>query len=208
MIQQPVKSHQLDTKTFSSDKHAVKKTLIDYNNIGVFVDMSNLYYTTLTKFKRKINYTSYLSFCVQNILKNDNKVRLVKAVAYGGQINHQADSFIRALKRVGFEVKYKEPKRIIHDVNKLLPSGEIKETRKSNWDVGITVDVLEFVQKQKDLGDPISTIILGSADSDMIPLIESLKSKKIRTVVFGCDVSRSLANVCDQCWEITEQILQ
>ena len=152
--------------------------------IGVFCDVSNLYYCVSHRFEgRKLDYRKYLAF-IQDL--GD----IQYAYAYGSQMKGQAHAFVAALKGAGFIPKFKSPKEIQGKVYK----------RKADWDVGIAIDMI------KGMTD-LDTMILGSADSDMAPAVEYVREQNVKVIVFACGVSRELHDLCDVL-EIPESLLE
>jgi len=108
--------------------------------LGLFVDVSNLYYCIKHKYKSKLNYRRFLDY-VQDLGDLDF------AIAYGAKSNDQADAFIKTLESLGFEIRYKSPK--VYKGNTVV--------KKADWDVGITIDIV------KRMGS-VDIICLGSAE--------------------------------------------
>lgn len=129
--------------------------------IGLYVDLSNLYYCVGNKFHKKVDYTKYKAFI-------DDVGTITRAVAYGAQVKDEACKFIEALHKSGFEHKYKRPKT--------FPNG----TRKADWDIGICVDIITEL-------DQYDMVVIGSADGDMLPLAEYIvkKGKKVLFLASG-----------------------
>jgi uncharacterized LabA/DUF88 family protein len=124
----------------------VKKT----NKIAVFVDVQNIYYTTRQAYGRQFNYRK-----LWKRISNDGQI--VSATAYA---IHRGDDnqlkFQDALKHIGFTVKLK-------------PYIQRSDgSAKGDWDVGITIDVLEAA---KD----VDTIVLLSGDGDFDLLLDKIK---------------------------------
>jgi uncharacterized LabA/DUF88 family protein len=155
--------------------------------IGVFVDVSNLYYCIGKKYKsRKLDYKKYLEY-----IRSLGDVTI--ANAYGAQVKNQAASFLYCLRQVGFTPKYQTPKSF-------SDNGQI--VKKADYDVKITVDILE------NLSD-LDIIVLGSADSDFVPLLRTLCEQHKKVIVFACKISgdiTALENVT--CIEIPESFIE
>jgi uncharacterized LabA/DUF88 family protein len=155
--------------------------------IGVFVDVSNLYYCIGKKYKgRKLDYKQYIEYV--RALGD-----IIIANAYGAQIKNQAESFLYCLRQVGFTPKYETPKS--YSENGVI-------TKKADYDVKITVDIIENLDK-------LDLIVLGSADSDFVPLIKSLIEKDKKIIIFACKISKEivlLENVT--CIEIPESFIE
>lgn len=136
--------------------------------IAIFVDVQNIYYTTRDTYSRQFNYKKLW----QRISEQGD---IVCANAYA---THRGDDkqikFQDALKYIGFTVKLK-------------PFIQRSDgSAKGDWDVGITIDVMEVA---KD----VDTVILLSGDGDFGILLEKIKkSYAVSTEVYG--VSALTAN--------------
>ncbi|MEK0324965.1 MAG: NYN domain-containing protein [Nitrosopumilus sp.] len=157
-------------------------------HIAIFADVSNLYYCIGMKYPdRKLNYAAYYEYISELGL-------IEQAIAYGAQLEREAEGFIYCLKSAGFEPKYKTPKTYRSD-------GKIK--RKADWDVGIAMDLVRLaLDKQYDM------LVLGSADGDLCPLVEWLKELGIIVIILACGISRDLRLLADQAIEIPESLLE
>ena len=142
--------------------------------VGVFVDVSNLYYSAKVMYSKKVNF--------KNILKEvvgDRK--LVRAIAYVIKAeNPEEQKFFEALEGMGYEVKSKEL-QIFYGGHK-----------KGDWDVGIAMDTIRLAPK-------LDVVVLISGDGDYIPLVEYLKSigQQTEVVAFGRSASGKLREVAD-----------
>ena len=128
---------------------------------AIFVDVQNIYYTTQEAFGRKFDYWKLWQ-------KLSDEFNIVVANAYA---IHRGDDkqlrFQNALKNIGFTVKRK-------------PYIQRKDgSAKGDWDVGITIDVLEAARK-------VETVVLLSGDGDFDMLLEKLKSTyQVTAEVYG-----------------------
>ncbi len=118
--------------------------------IAVFVDVQNIYYTTRQSFGRQFNYQA-----LWQQLSDRGNIAIANAYA-----THRGDDkqlkFQNALKHIGFTVKLK-------------PFIQRSDgSAKGDWDVGITIDVLEAA---KD----VDTVVLLSGDGDFDLLLEKIK---------------------------------
>lgn len=157
--------------------------------IAVYVDLSNLYYSINRKWgNRKLSYNEYTTF-----IKGIGDV--IKLKAYGAQAKSQATGFIKRVGRLGYEVKYKEPKVFVKENGGII--------KKADWDVGIAVDVIKDMENEK-----IDLVILGSADGDMEPLVNYLIDKDIKVVVIACNIANELKKSATKCIEIIESMLE
>jgi len=155
--------------------------------VAVFVDLSNLYYTVDKYFNgRRLSYSYYLK-------RATGGEKLIKAVAYGSKIGEQADRFIGMLSAFGFETKYKEVKTIIRG-DRII--------HKADWDVGISMDVVDFLSNHN-----VDRIVLGSADSDMAPLVKWIINQGVKCHILAANISYELKAVATSWEEINESFL-
>lgn len=151
------------------------------NKIAVFVDVGNLYYCTGKKFEaRKLDYRKYLEYC-----KTFGEI--YQAYAYGSQVKEEAKNFILCLKQIGFLTKFKENER--------------EERRRVNWGSGITIDIVNVVER-------VDMVIIGSSDPDLLPAIEHIKSKGVKVVIIAAGVHRDLKKACNSFVEVSEDMLE
>lgn len=142
--------------------------------IGVFVDVQNIYYTTREAFGRSFDYRKFW----QHISEQGD---IIKANAYA--IKRNVDDqigFQKALRHIGFDVILKPMLR------------RADGTAKGDWDVGITIDVLEAAPE-------LDQVILLSGDGDFsILMTHIMKKHNIKTRVFGVPklTSDTLINAC------------
>lgn len=155
------------------------------NKIAIFVDVQNIYYTTRQAYGRQFDYR-----------------QLWRAVATTGEIvlanayaTHRGDDgqlkFQTALKHIGFSVKLK-PFIQRHD-----------GSAKGDWDVGITIDVLEAAGQ-------VDTIVLLSGDGDFDLLLQKVRvSYGVRAEVYGVRAltAQSLIDAADSFHEIGSGLL-
>lgn len=131
--------------------------------IAIFSDVQNIYYTTRDAFGRPFNYRSLWK-------KIAKQGEIVTAKAYAiDKGDDQQIKFQDALKHMGFEVKLK-------------PYIQRRDgSAKGDWDVGITIDVMEAAAS----GD-IDTIILLSGDGDFDLLLDKVRQAYgVHTEVYG-----------------------
>ncbi len=118
--------------------------------IAVFADVQNIYYTTRQVYGRQFNYRKFWQrISTQGVI--------VSATAYA---IHRGDDkqlkFQDALKHIGFSVRLKPYIQ--------RSDGSVK----GDWDVGITIDVLQAAKE-------VDTVILLSGDGDFDLLLEKIK---------------------------------
>jgi len=131
------------------------------NKIAVFVDVQNIYYTTRDTYGRQFNYRKLWQ-------KLSAEGEIVSATAYAIARNDDSQiKFQDALKHIGFEVKLK-------------PYIQRRDgSAKGDWDVGITIDVMENAKN-------IDTVVLLSGDGDFDLLLRKIKTDyEINTEVYG-----------------------
>jgi uncharacterized LabA/DUF88 family protein len=128
------------------------------HKIAIFADVQNIYYTTRDTFNRPFNYRAFMH---ELSLNND----IVSAYAYAiDRGDPQQMKFQSALKHIGFEVKLK-------------PFIQRSDgSAKGDWDVGITIDVLEQAPH-------VDEVILLSGDGDFAILLDTITRK------YGCKTS-------------------
>ena len=118
--------------------------------IAIFVDVQNIYYTTRDAYGRQFNYRKLWQ-------KISTEGEIVSATAYAIHRNDDKQlKFQDALKHIGFTVKLK-------------PYIQRSDgSAKGDWDVGITIDVMETA---KD----VDTVVLLSGDGDFDLLLKKIK---------------------------------
>ena len=131
--------------------------------IAVFADVQNIYYTTRQAYGKQFNYRKLW----QKIAAQGD---IVCACAYAYAIDrgdNQQQKFQEVLKYVGFDVKLK-------------PFIQRSDgTAKGDWDVGITIDVMEVAPS-------VDTIILLTGDGDFAILLDKVKDVyQVTTEAYG-----------------------
>jgi len=153
--------------------------------IAVFADVQNIYYTTRQAYGRQFDYR-----------------KLWQRVSAGGEIIsatayaiHRGDDkqlkFQNALKQIGFTVKLK-------------PYIQRSDgSAKGDWDVGITIDVLEAAKN-------VDTVVLLSGDGDFDLLLETIKKDyAVSAEVYGVPAltANSLVDSASVYYRIEEDLL-
>ena len=131
------------------------------HRIAVFVDVQNIYYTTRDVYGRQFNYRKLWE-------RLSKQGEIVSATAYAiGRGDDGQIKFQDALKHIGFKVKLK-------------PFIQRKDgSAKGDWDVGITIDVLEAAKQ-------VDTVILLSGDGDFDILLQKIMADSgVMTEVYG-----------------------
>lgn len=120
--------------------------------VGVFIDVQNMYYSARNLYDRKVNFANIVKDAVGD-------QQLVRALAYAITTKTgEETAFLDALRGAGIEVVSKE--LLEYD------SG----TKKGDWDVGITVDVIRML-------DMLDVVVLVSGDGDFVPLADFVRSR-------------------------------
>jgi len=144
--------------------------------IGVFVDVQNIYYTTREALGRAFNYRAFLE---------DLSARGKVVVANAYAIKRQDDSQIKfqdALRHMGFNVKLK-------------PFIQRQDgSAKGDWDVGITIDIMEAAAG-------LDLLVLLSGDGDFAVLLQHVRNKhqlKSEVVSVEALTADALIQACSQ----------
>jgi uncharacterized LabA/DUF88 family protein len=153
--------------------------------VAVFVDVQNIYYTTRQCFSRHFDYNSFWAEVTCNRT-------VVKAIAFaidrGDEKQRQFQSILRA---IGFEVKLRP----------FIQRGD--GSAKGDWDVGITLDVLEYA--------PLANVVvLASGDGDFDLLVQKIRDKhRVAVEVYGVAAlsAASLIRAADRFVPINDHLL-
>jgi len=118
--------------------------------VSIFVDVQNIYYTTKQQFQKNFDYNAFWAKATKNR-------KVVQAFAYATSRNDpKQKQFQNILRAIGFEVKLK-------------PYIQRSDgSAKGDWDVGITLDVIEHAQES-------DIVILLSGDGDFDLLVQKLR---------------------------------
>ena len=153
--------------------------------IAIFVDVQNIYYTTRQMYQRSFNYRKLYKYYAQQ-----GEIVIANAYAIESTDDRQI-KFQDALTHMGFTVKRK-------------PFIQRRDgSAKGDWDVGITIDMLELAEKA-------DTVVLLSGDGDFDLLLQRLHQKhKLNIEVFGVPnlTAKSLMNAADSYHAITNEWL-
>ncbi len=136
--------------------------------VAIFVDVQNVYYTTRQIFGKHFDYNKFWS-------KATEGRQMVKAIAYAIDRGDQKQKeFQNILRAIGFDVKLK-------------PYIQRSDgTAKGDWDVGITIDVMDYSSRA-------DIIILVSGDGDFDLLANKIRVERGKRVeVYG--VAKLTAN--------------
>lgn len=134
--------------------------------VGVFVDVSNMYFSAKNLYEKKTNFDNILKEAV-------GKRKLVRAFAYvvEGDSNKEQD-FFKALSDQGYEVRSK-PLQVFRG-----------GAKKGDWDVGLTIDVVRSLPL-------LDVVVVVSGDGDYIDLLDYVRGHGRRTEVMAFEQSTS-----------------
>ncbi|MBO3275186.1 LabA-like NYN domain-containing protein [Pseudomonas schmalbachii] len=128
--------------------------------IALFADVQNLYYTVRQAYGCHFNYSALWA----DVSRGG---RIVEAYAYAidrGDAKQQ--QFQQILRNLGFTVKLK-------------PYIQRSDgSAKGDWDVGITIDVLDAASR-------VDEIVLASGDGDFDLLLERVRAQGVEATAYG-----------------------
>ena len=129
--------------------------------VALFVDVQNIYYTTREIYGRYFDYRAFWK-----TVTNDRVVVAAHADAIARGAPKQR-GFQQALRDIGFEVKLK-------------PFLQRRDgSAKGDWDVGITLDVVETAPD-------VDVVVLASGDGDFDMLLERIHQRHgVTTEAYG-----------------------
>jgi len=153
--------------------------------VAIFVDVQNIYYTTRQGYQRHFNYSAFWTQATA-----DREV--VAAIAYAiDKGDSKQLGFQQILRNIGFEVKLK-------------PYIQRSDgSAKGDWDVGITLDMIEYAAKS-------DVVILLSGDGDFDLLLNKVRSAyPVTTEVYGVPAltAPSLINAANRFIPIDDKLL-
>ena len=153
--------------------------------VAVFVDVQNIYYTTRQQFSRHFDYNRFWAEATRGR-------EVVKAIAFAiGRDDEKQKQFQNILRAIGFEVK-------------LRPFIQRNDgSAKGDWDVGITLDVLEYAPEA-------DVVVLASGDGDFDLLVQKVRDKHgVSVEVYGVAdlTAASLIRAADRFVPIREPLL-
>jgi uncharacterized LabA/DUF88 family protein len=154
-------------------------------NVSIFVDVQNIYYTTKQIYNAHFDYNVFWAKATLN--RN-----VVRAVAYAVDRNDiKQKQFQNILRGIGFEVKLKPFLQ------------RFDGSAKADWDVGITLDIMEYAQDT-------DIVVLASGDGDFDLLVNKIrKNYGVQVEVYGVQelTSTSLINAASEYIPICADLL-
>jgi len=128
--------------------------------VGVFIDTSNLYFSSQKIYKTNVDFKQILTVAVA-------KRNLVRAFAYVIESDSGKEKdFFQALQDIGYEVRTK-PLQVFHG-----------GAKKGDWDVGLSIDVVRSLPL-------IDVVVLVSGDGDYVDLLDYCRGHGRRTEVMA-----------------------
>ena len=153
--------------------------------VSIFVDVQNIYYTTKQQFNSNFDYNKFWKLVTF-------QRQVIGAFAYttdrGDKKQIQFQNILRA---IGFEVKLKP----------FISRSD--GSTKGDWDVGITVDIMEYAGKS-------DIIVLASGDGDFDVLIKRIRTlHNNSTEIYGVSnlTANSLKNEASYFFPIEDELL-
>ena len=154
-------------------------------SVTILVDVQNIYYTCREAYKRNFDYNAFWR-------QVSAERTVVKAIAYaidrGDEKQRQFQNILRA---IGFEVKLKP----------FIQRAD--GSAKGDWDVGITLDAIEY-------GQHSDILVLASGDGDFALLAETLITKYHTEVeIYGVAglTAQALSNAASRFIAVEEPLL-
>lgn len=142
--------------------------------VGIFVDVSNMYYSARALYQARVNFQSILEDAVGNR-------QLVRALAYVIKAEApEEQAFFDALTKQGWEVRQKDLQVFVGGA------------KKGDWDVGIAMDVLRLAPK-------LDVVVIVSGDGDYAELVKYVRALGTRAeaMAFAPSTSKLLKDEVD-----------
>ena len=153
--------------------------------VSIFVDVQNIYYTTKQEFNLNFDYNKFWKLVTY-------RREVIGAFAYTiNRGNEKQIQFQNILRAIGFEVKLKP----------FIKRSD--GSSKGDWDVGITIDIMEYASKS-------DIIVLASGDGDFDILIKKIRDTyNNETEIYGVSnlTANSLKKVTSYFYPIRHELL-
>jgi len=122
------------------------------DNVSIFVDVQNIYYTVKQQYNCHFDYNVFWEEVTSGR-------KLVKAIAYATDRGDDRQvRFQNILRHIGFEIKLKP---FIQRTD---------GSAKGDWDVGIALDMVEHAKH-------VDTVVLASGDGDYATVVDTIVEK-------------------------------
>ena len=166
-------------------KKKVTDILEEQRRIALFVDVQNIYYTVRDSYRRMFDYTVLWRTMLQ-------RGEIVGATAYAiDRDDPNQRKFQHKLREIGFDVKLKP----------FIQRAD--GSSKGDWDVGITIDVMERASDS-------DIVVLATGDGDFAPLVTRIKERfavEVWIVSVSSLTAKQLIDVADKHFPIDGEML-
>ena len=166
-----------------------RKKVVDHleerRRIAIFVDVQNIYYTVREHYRRQFDYQK-----LWRELEQHGEISFAAAYAIERDDDKQKQ-FQHKLREIGFDVKLKP----------FIQRAD--GSRKGDWDVGITIDVMEEAAHS-------DVVVLATGDGDFTPLIDRIKERygvKVWVVSVKFLTAKNLMEAADRYFPIDGEML-
>lgn len=153
--------------------------------VSLFVDVQNIYYTTRSVYKKNFDYNIFWQRATEGR-------EVINAFAYAvDRGDEKQRQFQNILKAIGFQVKLKP----------FIQRAD--GSAKGDWDVGITVDIMECAADS-------DVVILASGDGDFDILVRRIRDKHgVEVEVYGVEAlsAKSLVTAATLFYPIEHSLL-
>ncbi len=153
--------------------------------VAIFVDVQNIYYTTKQSYQRHFNYSAFWS---QATAGREVAAAFAYAIDKG---DSKQQGFQQVLRNIGFDVKLK-------------PYIQRSDgSAKGDWDVGITLDVIDYAAR-------VDVLVLLSGDGDFDLLLDKARNVYgVTTEIYGVRglTAASLIHSADRFVAIDDSLL-
>ncbi len=149
--------------------------------VGVFVDVSNMYFSAQNLYNTNVNFKNLLETAVANR-------KLIRAFAYviESESGREKD-FFEVLTNLGYETRIKTL-QVFHG-----------GAKKGDWDVGLSIDVVRLLPL-------LDAVVLVSGDGDYVDLLDYVRGHGRRTevIAFKQTTSSRILNEADEFIDLSE----
>ncbi len=149
--------------------------------VGVFVDVSNMYFSAQNLYNTNVNFKALLETAV-------SKRKLIRAFAYVIESESGKEKeFFEILGKLGYETRVKQLQ--------VFQGG----AKKGDWDVGLAIDVVRLLPL-------LDVVVLVSGDGDYVDLLDYVRGHGRRTevIAFKQTTSSRLLNETDEFIDLSE----
>lgn len=154
-------------------------------NIGLFVDISDLYIKVRRRYKnqRRLDFRKYYSF-----VEDLGGIQL--AIAYGCQRGVEANGFKFLLSKIGFEPKFQN----------IGPNPNRDGPIRADWSVQMALDVAGNTPH-------FNTLVLGSSHKSLLPVVQWAKQRGLMVIILASGISPTMQRAANHSIEIPESLL-